>query len=123
MGVNLDGLALFENSVSQFEVGSFTREHLERTAAGLDGVISIDLGGRGRKVRQKGELRARSKTELNDRVAIISTFMDGQTHTLTTSDTETFENVRIDSISVKNERASGAGVVADYEIAYTQLAV
>jgi hypothetical protein len=123
MGVTLDGLALFENDKSQFEVGSFGREHIERSVAGLDGVISIDIGGRGRKIRQKGELRARSKTELNDRIAVISAFMDGQTHTLVTSDTEMFENVRLDSVSVKNITASGSGIVGDYEIIYTQLTV
>ena len=85
--------------------------------------MSIDLGGRGRKIRQKGEMRARSRTELNTKHEEISAFVDGQTHTLADSRGEDFENVRIDSVSVKNERTSGGGVVADYEIIYTQLVV
>jgi hypothetical protein len=123
MGVVLDGITLFGEGKSELEVGSFSREHIERSAAGLDGVVSIDLGGRGRKVRQKGEIRARSKTELNSRVEAISALMDGDAHTLVSSQGETFENLRIDSVSVKNERVSGSGIVVDYEIIYTQLMV
>jgi hypothetical protein len=81
------------------------------------------LGGRGRKIRQKGELRARSRAELNSKVEEISSFVDGDTHTLTTSQGGIFENVRVDSVSVKNERVSGSGVVADYEVIYRQLTV
>ncbi len=42
--VNLDGINLFGEGESQIEVGSFGRESIERSAAGLDGVMSIDLG-------------------------------------------------------------------------------
>jgi len=122
MRVSLDGQELFDEPVT-IEAESAQRESIERSSAGLDGVVSIDLGGRGRKVRQKGEIRARSKTELNSRVEAISALMDGDTHTLVGSQGETFENLRIDSVSVKNERISGSGVVADYEIIYTQLMV
>jgi hypothetical protein len=121
--VNLDGINLFGEGESQIEVGSFGRESIERSAAGLDGVISIDLGERGRKIRQKGEIRARSKADLDSRAGAISAFIDGDTHTLVGSQGETFENLRVDSVSVKNERESGSGVVSDYEVVYTQLMV
>jgi hypothetical protein len=114
---------MFVDGESQIEVGSLTREHIERAVVGLDGVVSIDLGGRERKVRQTGEFRTRRKTELNSRVRAISALMDGGTHTLVTMQGETFENLRIDSVNVKNERVSGSGIVADYEIIYTQLMV
>jgi len=120
---NLDGVRLFKEAEEEIEVGSFARECVERAAVGLDGVMSIDLGGRGRKIRQKGEIRARSRAELNGKIEAISFFVDGDTHTLVTSRSETFENLRIDSVSVKNERVSGSGVVADYEIIYRQLMV
>jgi hypothetical protein len=121
--VNLDGINLFGEGESQIEVDSFGRESIERSAAGLDGVVSIDMGGRGRKIRQKGEIRARSKADLDSKVEAISAFIDGDTHTLVGSQGERFENVRVDSVSVKNERASGSGVVADYEVVYMQLMV
>ena len=120
--VNLDGINLFGEGESQIEIGSFSRESIERSAAGLDGVISIDLGERGRKIRQKGEIRARSKADLDSKVGAISAFIDGDTHTLVGSQGERFENLRVDSVSVKNERESGSGVVSDYEIVYWQLA-
>jgi hypothetical protein len=78
---------------------------------------------RGRKIRQKGEIRARSKADLDSKVGAISVFVDGDAHTLAGSQGETFENVRVDSVNVKNERASGSGVIADYEVVYTQLMV
>ncbi|MGD0596468.1 MAG: hypothetical protein ABSA64_02970 [Sedimentisphaerales bacterium] len=121
--VNLDGINLFGEGDSQIEVGSFGRESIERSVAGLDGVISIDLGERGRKIRQKGEIRARSKVDLDSKAGAISAFIDGDTHTLVGSQGERFENVRVDSVSVKNERESGSGVVGDYEVVYTQLMV
>jgi hypothetical protein len=121
--VNLDGVNLFGEGESQIKVGSFVRESIERSMVGLDGLVSIDLGERGRKIRQKGELRARSTEELNKKVEAIQAFMDGNAHTLAGLQGQVFENIRIDSISVKNERASGAGVVADYEIVYMQLMV
>jgi hypothetical protein len=120
---NLDGVKLFGEAEEEIEVGSFVRECVERAVAGLDGVMSIDLGGRGRKIRQKGEIRARSREELNGKVEAISALVDGRTHTLTTSQGEIFENVRVDSVNVKNERVSGGGVVADYEVIYRQLTV
>ncbi len=91
--------------------------------AGLDGVMTIDLGGRGRKIRQRGKLRTRSRTELNSKAETISAFIDGDTHTLVTAQGQRYENLRIDSVSVKNEQISGSGVVADYEIVYRQLTV
>jgi hypothetical protein len=121
--VNLDGVRLFGEAEEEIEVGSFARECIERATANLDGVMSIDLGGRGRKIRQKGEIRARSRAELNSKIEAISNFIDGDTHTLTTSQGEVFENVRVDSVNVKNERVSGSGVVADYEVIYRQLTV
>jgi hypothetical protein len=122
MGANLDGNKLFDEPIA-IEAESVSRESIERSATGLDGVVSIDLGGRGRKVRQKGEIRARSKAELDNKVGAISVFIDGDTHTLVGSRGETFENLRIDSVNVKNERVSGTGVVADYEVVYMQLMV
>jgi hypothetical protein len=122
MSVNLDGERLFDGAAT-IEVESVKRESIERGAAGLDGVVSIDLGERGRKIRQTGEIRARSKAEMKEKIEVISAFIDGDTHILTDSEGQTFEDVRVDSVNIKNERVSGSGVVADYEIIYRQLTV
>jgi hypothetical protein len=122
MSVKLDQNRLFDEA-AMIEVESIRRESIERATAGLDGVMSIDMGNRGRKILQKGELRARSKAELSKRIEAISAFIDGDTHTLAGSEGNTYDNVRMDSIDIKNERVSGSSVVADYEIIYRQLTV
>jgi hypothetical protein len=58
---------------------------------------------------------------LSDRVAAISNYIDGGTHTLVTGDGREFENLRMDSFDPTNERTDGAYIVVDYEITYTQL--
>ena len=123
MSVALDGQALFDEQQLEIEAGSFSRDSIERAVPGLDGVLSIDLGGRGRQIKQKGILRARSIAELNDMIDAISAFMDGDTHTLVVSDGREFCDVRMDSFNTSNERTSGSGVSIDYEIIYTQLKV
>jgi len=121
MGTRLDRQEIFTEQAT-IEEGSCQHQFAERSAAGLNGVVSVDMGGRGRKIQQRGELRARSKAELSSRVEAISAFMDGDVHTLEVSDGRLFEDVRIDSFTVGGERTSGAGVVAEYEIVYRQLA-
>jgi len=121
MSVSLDGQALFDEQQLEVEPGSFSRDSIERAVPGLDGVLSIDLGERGRQIKQKGILRARSIAELNDRIDAISAFMDGDTHTLRIGSGGEFGDVRMDSFDTSNERTSGSGVSIDYEIIYTQL--
>ena len=123
MSTTLDGQALFDERQLEIEVGSFSRGRTERAAAGLDGLVSIDLGRRDREIVQKGALRAVSRSQISERIGAISGSMDGDTHTLVTDGGEEFDNLRVDSFKVTGERVSGSGVTIDYEIIYTQLAV
>jgi hypothetical protein len=120
MGVSLDGQVLFDEQQVEIEPGSFNRASIERAVPGLDGILSIDLGGRGRKIKQTGVLRAGSRTQLNQKISAILAYMDGNTHTLASSNEE-FDNLRMDSFKISSERASGSSVAVDYEIVYTQL--
>ena len=120
MGGTLDGQELFEEHQMEIEQGSVSRDSIERTAAGLDGVLSIDLGQRGRKIIQKGVLRVKSRPQMSERINAISGYMDGKTHTLTTGGEE-FKNLRMDVFKITRERANGGGLCCDYEIVYTQL--
>jgi hypothetical protein len=90
--------------------------------AGLNGVLSIDLGQRGRKIKQRGTLRAKSRSQLDEKISGISAYRDGDTHTLIASDGRQFSNLRMDSFDLGKEQIDGAGVSLDYEIIYTQLA-
>jgi hypothetical protein len=123
MSVTLDGQILFDEQQMEIEAGSFGRASIERAVPGLDGLLSIDLGGRGRKIRQTGVLRANSRAQMNEKISAISAFMDGNTHTLVTNASEEFDNLRMDSFKVGPEHAGGRDVSIDYEIVYTQLKV
>ena len=122
MSVTIDGQSLFDEHQLEIEAGSFNRDSIERTMPGLDGTLSIDLGRRSRKIKQTGTLRARSRTQMNERINAISAFTDGDTHTLVTDSGETLDHLRMDSFKTDKERTDGIGIVVDYEIAYTQLA-
>jgi len=121
MSTTLDGQSLFDEQELEIQADSFRRDLVERSVPGLDGVLSIDLGGRGRKIKQFGVLRARSRSQMNDRISAISAYMDGDTHTLVTNSGEEFDNLRMDVFKVSKERTSGGGVAINYEIVYTQL--
>lgn len=123
MSVTLDGQVLFDEHQLQIKLDSISRDLVERAVPGLDGVLSIDLGGRGRKIEQRGVLRAKSRSQLDNKISAISTYMDGDTHKLLTNSGEEFDNLRMDVFKVSKERASSSDVVVDYEIVYTQLNV
>jgi hypothetical protein len=121
MGVTLDGQVLFDEQDLEIQPGSFKRASLEKTVSGLNGVLSIDLGQRSREIIQKGVLQAKSRTSLDNRIAAISAFIDGDTHKLLTDSGKQFDNLRIDIFKVSKERTSGVSIAVDYEIVYKQL--
>jgi hypothetical protein len=121
MHVTLDGQAVFDEQELVIALGSPSRASLERTVAGLDGVLSIDLGARPRKIRQTGVLRAASRTAMNARIDAIASFLDGRTHTLTTADGHGYDNLRMDSFKQVDERTGAPGIAVEYEVVYTQL--
>ena len=121
MKTTLDSNILFDEQTLEISAGSFSRDSIERTVPGLDGVLSIDLGRRGRKIKQTGTLRAKSRAQLDERISKIAAFMDGDTHTLTTGSGRKLAYLRMDSFKAGTEHADGTGIVVDYEIVYTQL--
>jgi len=123
MSAALDGQSLFDEQQLEIELGSISRDSIERAVPGLDGMLSVDMGRRSRKIKQKGVLRAKSRSQMDERISAISAYMDGDTHTLATGSGEEFDNLRMDVFKVSKERAGGSGVAIDYEIVYTQLKV
>ena len=121
MKVTLDSQVLFDEQALEISTDSFSRDSIEKTVPGLNGVLSIDLGRRGRKIKQTGTLRAKSRTQLDERISKIAAFMDGNTHTLTTGSGRELANLRMDSFKADSKHADGTGIVVDYEITYTQL--
>jgi len=123
MSTTLDGQSLFDEQELKIQPASLRRDSIERTVPGVDGVLSIDLGGRGRKIKQTGVLRAANRAQMNERISAISSYMDGDTHRLVTGSGEEFDNVRMDVFKVTSERTGGSGLCCNYEIIYTQLKV
>jgi hypothetical protein len=123
MSVTLDGQKVFDEQELKIELGSVRRDSRERAIPGLAGVLSVDIGRRSRKIKQRGVLRANSQAQMSNRISAISAFIDGNTHKLVISGDRELYNLRMDTFKVMNERTSGNGVVVDYEIVYTQLVV
>jgi hypothetical protein len=123
MSITLDGQNLFDELGLRIEQDSIRRDSLERTVTGLDGVLSIDMGRRSRKIKQRGLLRTGSRAQMDGRIDAILSYIDGKTHTLVNGSGEQFDNVRMDAFKVTEEKTEGGGLCCDYEIVYTQLAV
>ncbi len=107
----------------ELKVESWRRDKTERNIAGLDGVLSIDKGGRGREVFQKGVLRAVSDDGLYNKLKSISALMDGRSHSLVLSDGRVFDNLRVDMFEAGEKCFSGMDVWCEFSILYTQLRV
>ena len=121
MAAILDSTIKFEQL--SLEVGSRARDSIERSIAGVDGALSIDLGMRERKIVVKGLLRAVSVELLFARENSIAELIDGNVHTLESAGGVEFKNLRIDSFEVTRQDYSGPGVCSEFTIQATQLRV
>lgn len=121
MSITLDGKAVFDRQEVSLSVGSPNRASVERAVAGLDGMLSIDIGLRSRQIRQTGLLRAPSRAAMTGRLQAIEAFLDGRTHTLVAPDGQVYDNLRMDAFRKACESVAGPGVTVEYEIVYTQL--
>lgn len=119
MNAWLDDLISFEEKM--IEVKSFKRDSIERTTAGLDGVVSVDLGSRSREIVQRGILRAVSIEKLRSIMSEIRSLMNGGVHKLRSGDGKLFEDVRLDGFEADEIKHCGAGVWCEFEVRYTQL--
>ena len=117
MKAKLDSTAEFK--VLKIKAGSRDRASIEKSAAGLDGVVSVDLGRRKRKIKVSGLLEGRSKGEVDAKTAQIEAMVDGGMHTLEAD--AVYENVRVDSFAVIREETNGRGVNCEFEMVLSQL--
>jgi len=116
-----DGRELFGPGRHVLEAGSWRRQAVERGFAGLDGVLSVDLGRRERKLKQRGWLSAPSRAALARRLEATAACVDGQAHVLTDGEGKEYPNVRMDSFRMVGPAAAGSQAGCEYEIVYTQL--
>lgn len=123
MRVRLDEIELFDDEQIEIKIGSIEREFVERSAAGVDGVLRIDTGKRGRAIKQKGILRAKTKEKIEEMIGTIGAFQDGNSHRMSDSQGRRFEDICIDKFEAGEIKVSGGGVWCEYEIIYSQLKV
>ena len=115
----IDGLIEIEQV--SLEVGSWQRNSIDRSATGLDGVVSVDAGRRGRKLKQSGLVSANNAEAMSEQISLIQGLVDGAEHVLAVEDDGEFGNVRVDSVKAGNRKMSGRGWSSEVEIRYTQL--
>jgi hypothetical protein len=119
MKAAFDGIVLFEQV--ELKVGSWEREVVEKSAAGLDGSVSVDLGSRRREIAVRGLVWAFSDQQLKTRLDLVRIMMDGASHTLTVEDGQYFDRLRVDNVDVGRKAYSGRGVSCEFEAGCVQL--
>jgi len=119
MKATLDGIIEFEQA--KLDLGSWQRDSIERAAAGVDGVVNIDLGKRTREIVQKGVMRAASRSALMAKVDFFRDMADGRYHTMETAEGRRFEDMWIEKVMVSGTEYNGSGASCEVEIRYVQL--
>jgi hypothetical protein len=119
MRVWIDGEVKIDEAF--FEAGSIHRGVIERGVNGLDGICSIDLGGRGREVAVEGILRAASGKGLDSFTETIESKMDGRVCKISIDDGREFEDVRIDIFETTEREFGGSSVSCKCKLQCKQL--
>ena len=119
--ITLNGKSIFGHGDHTLQVGSWGRQIKERRFAGVDGVMSIDLGRGGRKLKQGGWLTAASRAALQKMCEEISAYIDGQADVLVDANGTVYAKVRMDSFGLLTEVCTASPVRCEYEVTYTQL--
>ena len=120
--ITFDGEALFGSGDHLVEPGSWQRSTLERGFGGLSGVVSVDLGRRQRKLKQRGTLSAASVPALLAMTERISAFIDGQAYEMVDQNGSSHGEVRMDSFTLVGSISLANQASCKYEIVYSQLA-
>ena len=119
--VTFDGQRIFGDGQQAVRAESWRRAQAERGFAGLDGVVSIDLGRRQRVLRRRGYLSAGSVAALQQRIEAINAYVDGQVHELVDQEGRSYAKVRMDSFAPTEAVTKQSQVRCRYEVVYTQL--
>jgi hypothetical protein len=119
--ITFNGQAMFGHGEQSLEGESWRRARVDRGFGGLDGVLSVDLGRRERKLRQRGELTGASRGAVQAMTAVITNYLDGMAYELIDADGTIYSNVRMDSFELAGPICAGVPARCEYEIRYTQL--
>jgi len=119
--IKFDNQQFFDHGQHIIEVMSWRRGNVQRGFAGLDGMVSMDLGRRERNLRQYGYLAASSIEALTALGEDIAAYIDGQVYEMIDQNGRCYSQVRMDSFTTSAELMAGNQARCKYEIIYTQL--
>lgn len=119
--IRLDGQELFASGPAGLLPGPQARELRQRGLAGLDGLVVVDLGRRGREITQTGRLQADTLESLQDQFAAIEAFADGNEHSLEDDLGRRFPRVLLESFQLTTPIQRGRGYFCDYRAQYREL--
>ena len=119
--VTIDGLRVFGEGEHVLRAGSWQRKTIDQGFAGLDGVVSVDLGMRNRKLKQHGYMSAGNVRALTELIDAICVYIDGRVHELVDQDGVSYASVRMDAFSLVGPISKGSQARCEYEAIYTQL--
>jgi len=119
--ITFDSQAIFGVGEHAIRPLSWRRETLDRGFAGLNGVMSLDLGRRERKLKQHGQLSANSIAALLSMMENIATHIDGKSYELVDQNGCSYADIRMDNFTLLGPINTGNQVRCEYEIIYTQL--
>ena len=120
MRASIDDRIFFDGNSFELDVQSPQKNVIQKSAAGLDGQISIDMGLRRRKIVQKGELRAAGSAKLQKVIDEINETVDGSLHVLKSPDGRIFENLLVEEIKTGEFITGGVHTSCQYQITYSQ---
>jgi hypothetical protein len=119
MWTKIDGTIKLEHE--ELQIDSWSRDGAERSAPGLDGVITVDNGMRSRRIIQQCIIRAASESSLQEVLDTVIGLIDGKEHVVTLENGVCYEHLRVDGVNSEKTRPNGAGVSCSVKIIYTQL--
>ena len=119
--VTIDGQRIFGEGEHVLRPGSWQRKTIDQGFAGLDGVVSVDLGMRSRKLKQHGYISTGSVRALTELIDMICGYIDGGVHELVDQDGVSYASIRMDAFSLVGPISKGSRARCEYEAVYTQL--
>ncbi len=100
---------------------SWTRQHADKSGAGVDGVVSVDLGRRTRELSQQGTLRALSREGLQKVIDQIESLAGTGEITIRTERGQVYSHLRMDQFEAGYIFFAGVGVCCEFTARYCQL--
>lgn len=115
----LDGRIVFGHR--KLDEGTVKRASVQSGVNSVDGVVNIDLGKRGRVIKQQGVVHGSCVDAVRDRVYEISALIDGEVHSLKVPGGRVYENLLVRSVTARRPGVSGSIAACRVEIEYEQL--